>query len=317
MLPAGKLSLVIAGHPAPSPGELTAAVAIEVSDETVNAGSTVVVPGRVTNLTPDPVRVVLLAQGLAPSWCPPAQVLLLPEHHTAKVFLYLNPPVGTAPGRYRWALTAQLADHPLQAVTAELAICRPQAVRASTPRPRRRRRTWLIPLAVCAVMAAAAVVAGSALTGAGKAPGKLLPALIDTSGHTTEGPAGPSTAEQDPGPAKVGGTVFATGSAPDGRVRASVRQLSLDAISGRAEKVTKPGKTRYQVDIVGTSWTARLPSGLYALTFSKTGYASKSIVVATITGSRASLPPVQLLPLPAPGATSPEQEESGQHTAQQ
>ena len=250
-------------------------VELHVDDAAIAAGGTAVVAGRVRNLSANEIRVVLLAQGLPSAWCPPVQVLRLMENSTVDVFIYLTPPLGTAPGRYGWTLTAQTADHPLQAANGELAVSRPPAA-PKTAEPLRKRRRWV---AATAVLAALAVLISLKLVSLNNGQPETLrrTAMIQSS----------ETTPRVRGPVEVRGTVVAPG-----RIRASVARVSAQNLTGQEKKAER---TRYRVRFDGGNWRVSLPAGLYRVTFSRAGYEPQSVMVNTLTNGPTTLAPLELV----------------------
>jgi hypothetical protein len=264
---------------------LVGTLEIEVDDGWGSAGSTVIVPARVTNPGSHPVRVVLLVQGLAPSWCPPSQVLFLPAENTADVFLHLRPASGTQPGRYLWALTAQTPEHPLQAVTAQLLIRRepPPATPPVRRHPRRRRRILVAGAAgLLAVITAGVLV----LTRHDRSPVPKPPT------HHAVSPTPARTPRPTPLPVAVAGTVLA---GEVGRITVTVVRLTLDDLSDQGHTTGTP--VRAKVTIKGKQWTTSLPAGVYGMTFRQKGSEPASIVVDTTDLRWAAPPWVQLRPV--------------------
>jgi hypothetical protein len=252
-------------------------VDLRVDDAAVAAGGTAVVAGRVRNLSSSEVRVVLLAQGLPSAWCPPVQVLRLMENTTVDVFIYLTPPLGTAPGRYGWTLTAQTADRPLQAANGELAVSRPAAApKAAEPRKKRSRR-WVAATAVLAVMAVLVSLKLVALR-EGRPESLRRTAMIQSSELTAGGH----------GPVEIRGTVVASG-----RIRASLTRVSAQNLTGQEKKASR---TRYRVRFDGGNWKVSLPPGLFRVTFRGAGYEPQSVLVNTLTNGSMTLAPLELLP---------------------
>jgi hypothetical protein len=249
---------------------------LQVDDAMVVAGGTAVAAGRVRNRTSDEIRVVLLAQGLPSSWCPPVQVLRLMANTTVDVFIYLNPPLGTAPGRYGWTLTAQTADRPLQAGNGELTVSRPPAApRRAEPRRRRRHR-----VAVVAALALVAVLVSLKLVSLhdGRPETLRRTAMIQSS----------ETTARSAGPVEIRGTVVAPG-----RIRAAVARVSARNLMGEDQKATR---TRYRVRFDGGNWRVSLPAGLYRVTFRRAGYEPESVMVNTLTNGSMTLAPLELVP---------------------
>ncbi|GAB3248712.1 COG1470 family protein [Kineosporia babensis] len=249
---------------------------IEVDDALVDAGGTAVVPGRVTNLSDQPVRVVLLAQGFPREWCPSPQVLLLSEKKTANVFVYLTPPPGTPVGRYLWSLTAQTAQHPMQAATAELTVRRPQPdpVRAS---PKSRRRPWLVALTVLAVLVGAVSVAQLV-----REPGQAVRSELQHA-QTREEPREETWMEAPsvkPAPMEIRGEIQAEGVQNPDRVTLEVTALTLAGISDLGHLHPRRAVPR-PVTVRGKHWTTRVTPGLYAMKFSREGHESQTILVDT------------------------------------
>ena len=263
--------------PVPS---LVGAVGLTVDGGTGSAGDTVIIPARVTNPGADQVRAVLTVQGLSPSWCPPTQVLLLPAGNTAEVFLHLRPAPGTPPGRYLWALTVQTAEHPLQAVTSELLVCRePVPVK---PRPRRSRRRLLVAAgALLSVIVAVVVV----LTREHHAP-EPKPVI-----HQNVSPEPQPSAVTAP-PVALTGTILA---GDVGVITVAVVRLTLDDLSDQGHATGL--RVKAKVTITGKQWTTSLPAGVYGMTFTQKGYEPASIVVDTTVLRWAPPPWVQLLPV--------------------
>ena len=249
-------------------------VDLHIDDAAVAAGGTAVVAGRVRNLSSGEIRVVLLAQGLPSPWCPPVQVLRLMGSSTVDVFIYLTPPLGTAPGRYGWTLTAQTADHPLQAANSELAVSRPPAA-PKTAEPRRKRRRWVAAAAALVVLAALISLKLVSLN-SGRPETLRRTAMIQSS----------ETTPRVKGPVEVRGTVVARG-----RVRATVARVSAQNLTGQQKKAARTG---YRVRFDGGNWRVSLPAGLYRITFVRAGYEPQSVMVNTLTNGPTTLPPLEL-----------------------
>ena len=264
--------------------ELVGSLEITIGSGSGVAGSTVIVPAQVTNAGSEPVQVVLLIQGLAPAWCPPPQVVLLPGGNTADVFLHLRPPPGTPAGRYLWALTVQTAHHPMQAVTTELVVHRdPPPV--STP-PGRRRRPVVVAVGLLALATAATLVA--VLAHRPSAPESLPRRVSPVRPTATPTPVVGSSAE----PVALAGTVLA---GEVGRVRVSVVRFTLDDLSDLGRASGTPVKATVRVK--GKQWTTTLPPGIYGMTFRQKGFQPSSIVVDTTVMGWAPPPWVQLSPV--------------------
>jgi hypothetical protein len=263
---------------------LAATLELTVAEGAAYPGGTVIVPAQVTNSGAHQVRVVLTVQGLPADWCPPAQTLLLPAGNTSNVFLHLAPPLGTPPARYRWSLTAQAEDHPLQAVTTELQVRREPPSIAPAGRPSRRRRRLLITAALLAVIITTGVLVAGHRAPASKI--KAQPKAVPKIQPSTE-------------PAPV--LVTVTGTILDsevGRVKVSVVRLTLDDLSDQRHAAV-PSQVKAKVTIAGKQWTTNLPAGVYGMTFTQKGCQPASIVVDT-TVLRWSPPPwVQLQPVSA------------------
>jgi hypothetical protein len=263
---------------------LTGALEITVDDGRGSAGSTVIVPARLANPEAEPVRVVLMVQGLAPSWCPPAQVLLLPGHNAADVFLHLRPALGTPPGRYPWALTVQTPDHPMQAVTAELLVRREPPPVARSRRPSRRRRRILVAGAVglLAVITASGLILARHLRA--EEPKPIIHRVVSPSPTADVAPAAL--------PVELAGTILA---GDVGRIKVVVVRLTLDDLSDQGHASGTPVQAK--VTIKGKEWTTSLPAGVYGMTFSQQAHEPASIVVDTTLLRSVPPPWVQLRPV--------------------
>jgi hypothetical protein len=272
---------------------LLGALELTVDHGWTSAGGTAIVPARVTNPGSEPVRVVLKVQGLADSWCPPSQVLLLSPGHTADVFWHLRPALGTPPGRYLWAMTAQTGPHPMQAATTDLLVRRePPPVKPARRRSRRR------PLVAVAAGLLAVITAGGLLLGRhhrGSAP-SVTPRPVVSSVAT------PSSAPS-PVPVALSGTILAGDVGP---VTVTVVRLTLGDLIDRGHATGTPVKAK--VKIKGQLWTTSLPAGVYAMTFSQKGFEPAAIVVDSTVLRWAPPPWVQLQPLAgkSPGKSSGE-----------
>ncbi|GLY29481.1 NEW3 domain-containing protein [Kineosporia sp. NBRC 101731] len=270
-----------------------ATLRVTAQEGTVDAGQTVVVRGTVQNLTGEEVRAVLLARGLPSSWCPPAQVLQLPGHNTAEVFVYLTPPAGTLPGRYLWTLTAQTSGAPVPVADSQLTVRRPPFTDRPQPpsgsaRPATRRPRVVAVIAVLLVALLLMVVAGvKVFTAASAGPrARTLAAIVDTADRD----ANVARMRRAPGPVRVQGTVFLDGGASS-PITAFVRGLSRENLSGASART---GRTTYPVTISGHDWSADLPPGIYAIYFRSRGYSGACVMVETVTSARTTLAPVRL-----------------------
>lgn len=257
----------------------------DLEDVTAAPGDTVVASAKVGNLSENETRVVLQAQGLPASWRPVAQVIQLPAHNAARVFLYLTPPPGTAPGRYQWALTAETGHAPLQAISAQLIVTRPPPT-PDLPPSRTPSRRWARLAAVVIVLAVLALT-GFLLHRPGPPPVPMAPGEVDDLGER----GSELQARDESEPITIRGKVFVVGARPDEPVRASVRKVGLDDLTG-SSKARRP--LRRQLEIAGNDWSVRLRPGLYTATFVKPGCAPQSVLIDNLGPGLAAPPSVQL-----------------------
>ncbi|GAB6897072.1 COG1470 family protein [Kineosporia succinea] len=270
----------------PVPTGASAVLDLDVDDRAVDAGQTVVVPARVRNLTAQPVRVVLLAQGLPAAWCPPAQVLNLTGHNTAEIFLYLSPAIGTPPGRYAWALTAQTAHRPMQAAVGELEVRRAEP-EPLPRRPKQKQPWWPVLVGAVAIMLIMTSIAFAVALHTEKPT-----QLPQSTSRRTQRPEAEST--RDDGYVRVVGTILVDGTADTTGVKGTARQLGPDGLKdlGRQER---PEPSPMEPRVRGKRWEVKLDGGIYALTFSKPGYAPETVVVtAAISPGPQQIPIVRL-----------------------
>ncbi|MBT0768201.1 hypothetical protein KIH74_04660 [Kineosporia sp. J2-2] len=291
---------------------------LEVADRLVEAGTTVVVPGRVTNLTDEPLRTVILAQGLPAGWCPPAHVLTLPAHNSAEVFVYLTPPTGTPVGCYPWALTAQTTQQPMQAVNAELGVRRPSPPPPETARPGHPRRRWIVVSVALGMATAVAAVLVLLRPDTLFRPLERALVLKPPRGSTGSGTTPTPTPTESPtyrGPSEVSVSIAvqADGAQDVKGIRVELTKLNLNSLSNASQGQTEDHTVPDQV-VNGTPWTTTLPPGLYALTFTKTGYEPEQVVLDVTSANPATLPDVQLSRSPEKKETDDKsQQEAAQH----
>jgi len=128
----------------------------------------------------------------------------------------------------------------------------------------------------------------------------LLPALTEVAGRTA---AQPVPGSGVPGRVEINGTIFVAGAQPVEPVRVTVAALPFDGISDPGHKAKTLKGAKNKVTVKGNNWTAKLLPGLYVLTFSKPGYTAESVMVNTFGSTAATLPVVQLTPVPAASVT--------------
>jgi hypothetical protein len=283
---------------------------IDLDDGRTSSGCPVSVEARVTALGLEPVQAVIRVQGLEAPWCPPPQVVSIAPDAATRLYLKLAPTAGTPPGRYLWSLTAEVPDRPMLAVTAELHVERPSPV---APAPRRSR--WRTIAKWVAASAVTLLVTLLALT-------KLSPSRVPW-GHeaTTRPKPGPTAAgprhrvpRLRPSPVPSATTapelVQVHGTVLDGQEKRPTRitavRLSIEDLTGNDPPKTHRAAPRARAvgtTVHGKHWSLMLPPGLYGLTFSKAGYTSKSIVIATTVAESVPPPHVRLSRI-APASTS-------------
>jgi hypothetical protein len=236
-------------------------------------------------------------------------VLLLAEHNTANVFLYISPPSGVAAGRYQWALTAETADHPLQAAAAQLTVQRPRLVAATdAPRPVRKRSRWRV--ALITGLLVAWLVALKLGIEHGRHPGPSIRAAQAEAaqGETAQGEAAseplvPNLSRQ---PIEVRGqisVIAGTSLAATEGVQAEVYRLPLSALSGSRSAGEQARRTGHRVRIAKDLWTVRLPPGLFTVTFHLKGFEPMSVLVDTVTSGSPQPEPITLISEPVPAGT--------------
>jgi hypothetical protein len=294
---------------------------IDLDDGRTWPGGSITVEARVSVPGPQEVRAVFRVQGLEAPWCPPPQVVTVSPGATARLYLKLSPVAGTPPGRYLWSLTAEVPDRPMLAVTAELRVERPVPVAP----PKRRSRWRLVALLMALVAALAALVTLSVL-----APTRLPWGAETAAPAPSAGPRDPrATARPTARPARPTAPTAPTarpGAAASGSAAALVH-LRGTVLTGEGKRATRITVVRLSTeDLTGTRptsagavpttpaigtkvhgkhWSLSLPPGLYALTFSKPGYRSESIVVATTMAGTVPHPHVRLARLtPSPTSTA-------------
>ncbi len=293
----------------PEQEESAGQLRIDLDDGRTWPGIPVAVEARVTTPGLQEVQAVIRVQGLEPAWCPRPQVVSVSPGATARLFVELSPAAGTPPGCYLWSLTAEVQDRPMLATTAQLQVDRPML--AAPPPPPRRSR-WR-PITILAAVVAVLLVVLAALTVF--APSRVFwgrdttaPKTTGTEPRQVTPTAHPSAGASDPGLTEkvvVKGTVLAVeGKQP---TRITVVRLNLNDLTGSrpvpASPSPVPEAPEVEKQVHGKHWSLSLPPGLYGLTFSKPGYVSESIVVATAVAGTVPPPHVRLDQI-APESTS-------------
>jgi hypothetical protein len=284
---------------------------IDLDDGRTWPGSAVTAEARVTMAGSAEVQAVIQVQGLEPAWCPPPQVVTVVPGVTTRLYVKLTPPPGTPPGRYLWSLTAQVPDQPMLAVTAELQVGRPPA---TAPAPRRSR--WRPIALLLATAIGTLLLAVTALTrlaparlpwahpsATRPAPAPTAPGLRHRIPRPRPGAPAPSVSATAEELVRLHGTVLVGEEKVPTRI--TVIRLTLDDLAGvgPSRRSASAGRRARAVgtEVHGEHWSLSLPPGLYGLTFSKRGFTSESIVVATSVAG--ILPPpqvhlVRIAPLP-------------------
>jgi len=284
---------------------------IDLDDGRTWPGAPVTIEARVTIPGRTEVQAAIRVQGLEAAWCPPPQVVTVSPGAPARLFVELTPAAGTPPGRYLWSLTAEVQDRPLLATTAQLYVDRPKP---AAPPPRRSRRRPIIVLSVAGTVAALLVTV-AALTLF--APSRVFWGRDTSAPKPTPSTTGPSRVTPTARPSGGAGypalteMVLVTGTvlAEEGKepTRITVIRLNLNDLTGI--RAVGPGSVReaphVEKHVHGKHWSLSLPPGLYGVTFSKPGYVSESIVIATAMSGVVPRPHVrldQIAPVPTASA---------------
>jgi hypothetical protein len=283
--------------PADPEQESASQLQIDVDDGNTSPGCPVTVEARVAISGQEDVRAVIRVQGLEPAWCPPPQAVTVSPGVAARLFVELTPAAGTPPGCYLWSLTAEVLDRPMLATTAQLQVDRPKP---TAPAPRRSRRR---PITMLAIAVAVLIATAVAVTVFAPSPKPTPSATGPRRVPPTARPSGTATAAAVPDLVLLKGTVLAEkGKHP---TRITVVRLNLKDLNGSRPPTGSspvPEAPGVEKRVRGKHWSLSLPPGLYGLTFSKPGYVSESIVVATAVAGTVPPPHVRLDQI-APTAT--------------